>query len=164
MSFQISQIRLQIDLIAECNMKNECFREIAGGAMKVKSQRPLAPSNLRGGANMQWGKGIARISGQNFLIMKCKRSVLWTDVLLSVSEKILHIFSNLTNFAFAPAGRGWRLPFTQGVALGYGCIGLSGRWCFRDCRIANPTELSVALGYGCIGLSGRWCIAVNKNR
>ena len=25
-----------------------------------ENQRPLAPSNLRGGANMQWGKGIAR--------------------------------------------------------------------------------------------------------
>ena len=62
-----------------------------------ESQRPLAPSNLRGGANLQWGKWLARMSGQNFLFIKSKRSVLWTDVLLSISEKILQVFSNLTN-------------------------------------------------------------------
>ena len=82
-------------LMAEYNKKDEFFR-IAGGALKVKNQRPLAPSNLRGGANMQWGKGIARTSGQDFPFTKRKRSVLRTDVLLSISEKILHIFSNLT--------------------------------------------------------------------
>ena len=30
---------------------------------QVNDQRPLAPSNLRGGANMLWGNGLAKMSG-----------------------------------------------------------------------------------------------------
>ena len=40
-----------------------------------KSQRPLAPSNLRGGANLQWGKGLGLANGANltnFCVMKVK--------------------------------------------------------------------------------------------
>ena len=52
-------------LMAEYNKKDEFFR-IAGGALKVKNQRPLTPSNLRGGANMQWGKGLSRTPTHKF--------------------------------------------------------------------------------------------------
>ena len=46
---------LNYPLEEACCMKNECFR-IAEGDLKIKNQRPLAPSNLRGGANVQWAR------------------------------------------------------------------------------------------------------------
>ena len=67
--FKNLTLTLQMGLTAEYNKKNECFREIAGGAMKVKNQRPLAPSNLRGGANMQWGNGLSRTPTHKFQFM-----------------------------------------------------------------------------------------------
>ena len=62
-------------LTAECNMKNECLR-IAEGALKVKNQRPLAPSNLRGGANMQWDKGMERIIAHEFPNYETKKEYM----------------------------------------------------------------------------------------
>ena len=38
-----------------------------------ENQRPLAPSNLRGGANMQWGKGIARTPTHEFRFIELKQ-------------------------------------------------------------------------------------------
>ena len=45
-----------------------CFFE-SDKSLCNESQRPLAPSNLRGGANMQWGKGFARTPTHRFLVM-----------------------------------------------------------------------------------------------
>ena len=92
-------------LMEKYNKKDEFFR-IAGGALKVKNQRPLAPSNLRGGANMQWGKGLARTRGQDFQNYETQKECPSDRRVVEYKRKnYTNLFKSHSNFANGIDGR-----------------------------------------------------------